>query len=208
VDRYLPELDLPHRVHYDEARTVGGMSWPHEDLSMRLEIDEAMRRVPGAFQACREEFIEVFGRDPGDAIQCIATEDAETIVVASGTMAATAFEAIRARRARGDKVGLVKIKMFRPFPEEALRGACYAATRLAVLDRNYAAGTGGIFWQDIRAAFQGHRDDLMIQNYVAGLCGGDVTPAVIDGFLVDLESRAAPGKPVWAGIDGAGEALQ
>jgi pyruvate/2-oxoacid:ferredoxin oxidoreductase alpha subunit len=43
VDRYLPDLDLPHRMHPDEARTLGGLTWPHEELSMRLEIDEAMR---------------------------------------------------------------------------------------------------------------------------------------------------------------------
>ena len=72
---------------------------------------------------------------------------------------------------------------------------------MAVLDRNYAAGTGGIFWQDTRAAFQGHRDDVLIQNYLTGLCGGDVTPAVIDEILADLASRREAGDPVWIGIE-------
>ena len=77
-----------------------------------------------------------------------------------------------------------------------------------MLDRNYAAGTGGIFWQDTRAAFQGHRDDLTIQNYLTGLCGEDVTPAVIDDILADLASRDAAGEPVWMGIDTTRETLQ
>jgi pyruvate ferredoxin oxidoreductase alpha subunit len=94
--------------------------------------------------------------------------------------------------------------MYRPFPAEALRKACGSATRVAVLDRNYAAGSGGIFWQDTRAAFQGHRDDLLVQNYLTGLCGGDVTPKVVDEILADVEQRSAAGEPVWMGIE-AGE---
>ena len=79
-------------------------------------------------------------------------------------MATTVREVVRARRAAGEKIGLVKLKMFRPFPNEALRDICKSAARIAVLDRNYAAGAGGIFWQETRAAFQGYRDDLLIQN--------------------------------------------
>ena len=204
VDRYLPDLDLPHRIRYDEARTLGGLAWPIEGLSQRLEIDEAMKRVANVYQECRESFTETFGRDPGDLLQTFATEDAETILVASGTMATTAREVVRSRRAAGEKVGLVKLKMFRPFPEAALREACESATRLAVLDRNYAAGMGGVFWQDTRAAFQGHRDDMLIQNYLTGLCGGDVTAAVIDEVLADITLRLEAGDPVWMGI-GTGE---
>ena len=208
VDSFLPDLDLPHRMHYDEARTLGGLAWPHEGLSMRLEIDEAMKRVPEVYQECRESFQEVFGRDPGDVIQMFATDDAELILVASGTMATTAREVVRLRREAGEKIGLVKLKMFRPFPAAALRDACQSATRLAVLDRNYAAGVGGVFGQDTRAAFQGHRDDVLIQNYLTGLCGGDVTPAVIDQVLADLGSRSEAGEPVWMGIEAGAETLQ
>jgi pyruvate/2-oxoacid:ferredoxin oxidoreductase alpha subunit len=208
VDRYLPDLDLPHRMHYDEARTLGGLAWPHEELSMRLEIDEAMKRVPEVYQECREEFKKIFGRDPGDILQTFATDDAECILIASGTMATTAREVVRQRRAAGEKIGLVKLKMFRPYPEVALREACQSATRVGVLDRNYAAGAGGVFWQDTRAAFQGHRNDVLIQNYITGLCGGDVTPAVIDDILADLASRPAAGEPVWMGIETGAETRQ
>jgi pyruvate ferredoxin oxidoreductase alpha subunit len=98
--------------------------------------------------------------------------------------------------------------MFRPFPEAALRDACQSATHVAVLDRNYAAGVGGVFWQDTRAAFQGHRDNVLVQNYLAGLCGGDVTPDVIDDILTDLVSRSEAGDPVWMGIETGEETLQ
>jgi len=208
VDRFLPDLDLPHRMHPDEARTLGGLTWPHEDLSMRLEIDEAMKRAPQVYQECRKEFIEIFGRDPGDVIQTFDTDDAELVLVASGSMATTTREVVRQRRMAGEKIGLVKLKMYRPFPESALREACQSAKKLAVLDRNYAAGAGGVFWQDTRAAFQGHRENLLIQNYITGLCGGDVTPAVIDDILTDMTARSEVGDPVWMGIETGEETLQ
>lgn len=208
VDRFLPDLDLPHRMHYDEARTLGGLAWPHEELSMRLEIDDAMKRVPIVYQECRESFKEIFGRDPGDMLQTFAVDDADLILIASSSIATTAREVVRRRREAGEKIGLVKLKMFRPFPEAALREACQSATRVAVLDRNYAAGTGGIFWQDTRAAFQGYRDDVLIQNYLTGLCGGDVTPDVVDDILTNLASRPEAGDPVWIGVETGRRTLQ
>jgi len=208
VDRFLPDLDLPHRMHPDEARTLGGLTWPHDELSLRMDIDDAMNRVPDVYQECRESFSDAFGRDPGDVIQTFATEDAELVLIVSGTMATTAREVVRQRRAAGEKIGLLKVKMYRPYPEAAIRDACQSATKLAVLDRNYAAGAGGVFWQDTRAAFQGHRDDLLIQNYLTGLCGGDVTPALIDEILGDITSRSVAGKPVWMGIEPGEETLQ
>ncbi len=107
---------------------------------------------------------------------------------------------VRRRRAAGEKVGLIKVKLFRPFPGLELRWLCAPAKKVAVLDRNYAAGVGGIFWQELRAAFQGHRDDLLIQNYLTGLCGGDVTPAMVDEVVADIAARDQAARPLWMGI--------
>jgi pyruvate/2-oxoacid:ferredoxin oxidoreductase alpha subunit len=200
VDRYLPPLDLPHRLRHEHPTTLGGLVWPHEAMSQRLEIDEAMARSAAVFDECREAFEEVFGRPVDGAVEAFAVADAEEILIASGTIASTARDVVRRRRSRGEKVGLIKVKLYRPFPEAAIRRLCAPARKVAVLDRNYAAGVGGIFWQDLRAAFQGHRDDLMIQSYLTGLCGGDVTPAMIDEVIADLAARQQAARPLWMGI--------
>ncbi len=206
VDRFLPPLALPHRLRHEKPVTVGGLVWPHAATSQRLEIDRAMAAAAAALEDCRRAFAEVFGRDVGGAVELFAADDAERVLVVSGSMASTAREVVRRRRRRGERIGMVKIKLFRPFPEEALRRACRSATKIGVLDRNYAAGQGGIFWQDTRAAFQGRRDDLLIQGYLTGLCGGDVTPETIEEVVADLTARPAAGPPVWAGIDAGEEA--
>ncbi|MCL4197084.1 MAG: hypothetical protein KJZ69_06285 [Phycisphaerales bacterium] len=201
VDEFLPPLSLPHRLNFDHPATIGGLTWPRETLSQRVEIDEAFERVPAAYEEHRAEFRRLLGRDPGGAISAEATEDAETVLVASGTIASTAREAVRQRRRRGERIGFVKMKMFRPFPGEALLQACPNARKFGVLDRDYAAGLGGVWWHDLRAALQGRRDGAIVQGYLTGVCGGDVTPDMIDEVIDDLLERRSAGKPVWKGID-------
>lgn len=201
VDKFLPPLSLPHRLNVDHPATIGGLTWPRETLSQRVEIDEAFERVPATYEEHRAEFRRVFGRDPGGAISAEATEDAETVLVASGTIASTAREAVRQRRRRGERIGFVKMKLFRPFPGEALLQACPKARKFGVLDRDYAAGLGGVWWHDLRAALQGPRDGAIVQGYLTGVCGGDVTPDMIDEVIEDLLERRSAGKPVWKGID-------
>jgi len=201
VDKYLPDLDLPHRLDPDNPKTMGGLIWPDVTTSLRLETHEAMGRVFDVYDDARAEFREVFGRDPGGPIETFHTDDADTVIIASATIATTAKDVVTRRRAAGEKVGLVKMRMFRPFPEEELLAACGNATKVGVFDRNYAAGLGGVWWQDTRAAFQGRRDDVLIQDYLVGIGGGDVTPEIVDGLLDDLASRKEVGPPVWSGID-------
>jgi len=201
VDRYLPDLQLPHQINHDKPTTIGGLAWPQETLSQRVETDEAMACVPEVYQECREAFQKEFGRDVGDVIDTYEVEDADVVILVTGTIASTARTVVKKRRETGEKIGLIKMKMFRPFPEQKVRDACANAKKLGVLDRNYAAGLGGIFWQDTRAAFQGHRDDLLIQDYLTGVCGGDVTPDMVNEVIDDLNERTTAERPVWKGIE-------
>lgn len=201
VDAYLPTLSLPHRLNLDRPATMGGLTWPRETLSQRLEIDEAFERVPATYEEHRAAFREVFGRDPGAALDAFEATDAETVLVASGTIASTVREVVRQRRARGERVGMVKMKMFRPFPVDLLLEACPAVMKFGVLDRNYAAGVGGVWCHDLRAALQGHRERPLVQGYITGACGGDVTPEMVNEVIDDLLTRRSAGKPVWKGIE-------
>ena len=200
VDRFLPPCTVPHRLDADHPVTVGGMAMPADTLSQRLELDEAMRRVPELLDEHRAQFREVFGRDVCGALESYRTADADRILIASGTVATTLRDVVDDWRGRGEKVGMIRVKMFRPFPGEQIRELCAGAARVAVLDRNYAAATGGIFWQEVRASLQG-QDGPFVQGYLTGVGGGDVVPAMVDEVIADLSDRTAAGEPVWKGVE-------
>jgi pyruvate/2-oxoacid:ferredoxin oxidoreductase alpha subunit len=109
----------------------------------------------------------------------------------------------RRRRAAGERVGLVKVKMFRPFPTAMLREVLRSVPRVAVLDRNISPGHGGIFAEEIRSAlYDVPPDDRpALFGYVLGLGGRDVTPAVIDDVIDRTRSAAAPEREdLWVGV--------
>ena len=205
VDRYLPPCNVPHRVDERHPVTIGGMALPQDTLSQRLELDEVMRRVPDAFEEHRAAFREVFGREVGGAVEAYRTDDAERIFIASGTVATTLRDVIDECRDRGERVGMVRIKMFRPFPRRRVRELCARAGKVGVLDRNYAAGVGGIFCDEVRAVMQGQSGTgeraPLVQGYLTGVGGGDVVPQIVRDVVTDLARRDAVGEPLWMGIE-------
>lgn len=196
VDRFLPPCSVPHQLRHDHPMTVGNMQWPRETQHHRKEIEEAMQRLPLVMSDALEEFRLIFGREPAGAIVAEETTDAETILIATNTIASAVRQVVHQRRLRGERVGMIRIKQFRPFPRAELVEAIGDAKRVGVLDRNVSPGSGGIFWNEVAATMM-HRPDLIVQDYLVGLGGGDVTPAVVERVLQDLEGRTAASEPLW-----------
>lgn len=196
VDAYLPPLDLPHHLDFGHPRMYGGMTWPRDTQRQRADIQAAMDRVPEVLNDALDAFEQLFGRRPAAAFSTEQTDDADVVVVACNTLAETAREVVRARRAAGEKVGLVRVKLFRPFLREELVRAVGPARRVAVLDRNHSPGSGGIFWNEIATSLR-TRPDVLLQDYIVGLGGSDVAPTIIEGILQDVGARAAAADPVF-----------
>jgi pyruvate/2-oxoacid:ferredoxin oxidoreductase alpha subunit len=202
VDAYLPPLDLPHHLDFAHPRMYGGMTWPRDTQRQRADIQAAMDRVPEVMAAALDDFEQSFGRRPVAAFTAEHTDDADTVIVACNTLAETAREVVKAHRAAGEKVGLVRVKLFRPFLREAFVDAVGSARRVAVLDRNHSPGSGGIFWTEIATSLRARRE-VLLQDYIVGLGGSDVAPAVIEGILRDVGTRATAGDPVFVMEAGA-----
>ena len=200
ADSYLPDCRIPHQLDPANPVTVGGMALPQETLTHRLDLDEALRQVPLALAEHRAFFKHVFGREVAGALSAYRTEDADRIFVASGSISITLKDVVDEWREKGEKVGMIRIKMFRPFPAGEFIKLCGNARKIGVLDRNYAAGTGGIFWQEVRACLQG-RGEYLVQGYLTGVGGGDVVPQTVHEVVGELTQRSAAGDPVWKGID-------
>ncbi len=191
VDRFLPPLDLPHRLT-GRPRVVGGLDFPHETEVHRRELASAMAAVPSVYREVQSSFADVFGRRLADAVVPYRMEDAEVVLVSMGTTASTVRVAVDAARERGIRAGGLRVRLFRPLPSEELVRWFAGRKKIGILDRDLCPGLGGILWAETRALAP---DGAVVQGYLAGLGGGDVRPAHIAGILDDLCARDRAGEP-------------
>jgi pyruvate/2-oxoacid:ferredoxin oxidoreductase alpha subunit len=196
VDAFLPQCVIPHGLKHDHPSTFGGLTWPSETELHRYEIQQSMENVIPVLEEARDEFEDVFKRRPAGALELFETDDAEIILIACNTMARTLHNVIIERRSKGEKIGMIRLKLFRPFPREELLAAIGPAGRVGVLDRNHSPGSGGIFWQEVATTLMG-KPDVLLQDYLVGLGGGDVTPANINAIIDDLKQRETASEPEW-----------
>ena len=196
VDKFLPECVIPHGLKHDHPTTFGGLTWPSETEHHRYEIQQSMENVFPVLEEARDEFEKIFGRRPAGALEAFETGDAETILIACNTMARTLRNVVIERRKKGEKIGMIRTKLFRPFPRDELLAAIGPAKRVAVLDRNHSPGSGGVFWLEIAATLR-QRPDVLLQDYLVGLGGGDVTPENINAIIDDLNHRTSASDPEW-----------
>ena len=129
------------------------------------------------------EFAAQFGRRAGGLIRPYRTEDAETIVLALGSVNGTVQEVVDDMRASGVAIGSVSICSFRPFPLAALRDVLERAQRVVVLEKNLAVGLGGIVSDGVRKALSG----IMLKGYtvIAGLGGRAITRQSLRQLFLD-----------------------
>jgi pyruvate/2-oxoacid:ferredoxin oxidoreductase alpha subunit len=118
--------------------------------------------------------------------------------VTTGTITSTARVAIGALREQGHRIGQLKIRLFRPFPVEEIQQALRGKKKIAVIDRNFSLGSGGIFCQELRAALVHSPDHPLTFSYIAGVGGTDVSPEIIQKIALDVENRKEPvDAPIW-----------
>jgi len=202
VDGFLPKREARYKLDTKDPHAFGALVRPDAYMEMRLQQQEAMDEARRVFTDIETEWESLTGRRHGP-VEGYRTEGAELLLVTSGTITSTAREVVDHRREAGEAVGLVKVKMFRPFPTDELRALLSGVSRVAVLDRNISPGHGGIFAEETRSAlYDVPSDDRpTLFGYVVGLGGRDVTPAVIDEIIDGTLAGEVPEREdLWVGV--------
>jgi pyruvate/2-oxoacid:ferredoxin oxidoreductase alpha subunit len=202
VDGFLPKREARYKLDTKDPHAFGALVRPDAYMEMRLQQQEAMDEARRVFAEIEDDWEALTGRRHGP-VEGYRTEEAELLLVTSGTITSTAREVVDDRRDAGEAVGLVKVKMFRPFPTDELRALLAGVSRVAVLDRNISPGHGGIFAEEIRSALYDIAPDdrPTLFGYVLGLGGRDVTPAVIDEIIDGTLAREVPEREdLWVGV--------
>jgi pyruvate/2-oxoacid:ferredoxin oxidoreductase alpha subunit len=197
VDHFLPPLDLPHRFDIDKPGYLVPVVPPELYRKYRHMAQTSMNTVKEIADRVDHEYRKEFGRGYG-IIEQVLLDDAEIVIVTAGSITSTARVAIKALRQEGRRVGLLKIRLFRPFPVEPIQQALTGKKKIAVIDRNFSIGSGGIFCQELRAALVHSPDHPLIFSYIAGIGGTDVDPGVIEKIALDATEKTEPiDTPIW-----------
>ena len=200
VDRFLPPFSPRIALDTSDPFAMGQMAPPNVYMEMRHDIQKAMEKVPDIFIKVEEEFREIFGRTYG-MVEKVYCDDAQIIMVMTGTAASTCRKVISDLRSQGEKVGMLKLKMFRPFPLKLMREHLGHVQKIAVVDRNFSFGASGIFAQEIRAALHNNQNHPPVFGYIAGLGGRDVTPEVLTEIYWKTKNSTVPiDESVWVGL--------
>jgi len=201
IDAFLPPFSIPTRFNVEDPAFVANVVSPTQFMQYRQRSFEDMEGAKPVIREVDREYREIIGRGYG-MVEAVSTDDADIVLVTSGAMTSTARVALQSLRDKGYKAGLLKIRVFRPFPTQEVQELLKDVPRVAVLDRNISIGKEGIFCQELKAALYPLEHRPLITGYIAGLCGADVSPDMIEDMVVQaLNIREPADLPIWVRRD-------
>ena len=183
VDAFLPPYSPRQMLDPGDPVTIGAMVGPEAFFEVRYLMHAKQMLALDLVPEIAADFKDAFGRDSGGLLRTYRTEDAETVVVALGSVLGTIEDVVDELREQGVKIGVVGIKCFRPYPLDEVRDALGHARRVVVVEKSFAVGVGGIVGQNVRLALSG--GGPTVYDVVAGLGGRPITKRSLHALLAD-----------------------
>ncbi|MDN5344042.1 MAG: pyruvate ferredoxin oxidoreductase alpha subunit [Clostridia bacterium] len=171
IDGFLPLMRRP-ALDVANPMAVNTVAGPELYMDFKYHQDAALQQAAAVLEEVSAAYARLTGRDWGGPVAGYRLEDAEVVLVAMGSLVSTARIAVDALREEGEKAGLLKIRLFRPFPAVAVRQGLPAARAIVALDKNIVYGVGGALGRELRASLYGHAS-VPVFSYILGLGGRD-----------------------------------
>jgi len=190
VDAFLPPFEPRQMLDPEHPVTIGAMVGPEAFAEVRYLMHAKQMEALDLIPTIAGAFSQAFGRSSGGLVRPYRTSDAETIVVALGSVLGTIEDVVDELRDGGVKIGALGIKCFRPWPLDEVRAALGGASRVIVLEKAFAVGLGGVLGQNVRLALSGMPGK--VYDVVAGLGGRAITKQSLRTLFADVLSGHVP----------------
>ncbi|HET9577918.1 MAG TPA: transketolase C-terminal domain-containing protein [Usitatibacter sp.] len=185
VDAYLPKFEPRQVLDPADPVSIGSMVGPEAFTEVRylahVKQMQALELIPG----WASEFHRAFGREAGGLVRTYRTADAETVIVALGSVLGTLKDTCDELREMGLRIGVVGVSCFRPWPTAAVRAALQRAHHVVVLEKSLAVGLGGIVSNNVRTSLSGR--PTPVHTVIAGLGGRPITKQSLARMIVDAD---------------------
>jgi pyruvate ferredoxin oxidoreductase alpha subunit len=187
VDSFLPPYSPDITLDPARPAMIGTFMPAEYIMELRRQTALAVESAKKVIGEINDEFARRFGRNYGGLIDTYQMEDAEVALITMGTVTSTSREVVDDMRKAGEKVGIAKLRFFRPFPSEELRKALSGVSAVGVFDRSISYHGGGPVFNEVRSALYG--STLPVINHLAGIGGRDVTKEqIMKMFEITLKS--------------------
>jgi pyruvate ferredoxin oxidoreductase alpha subunit len=207
VDRFLPPFKPTHFLDVDDPKTWG--SYAEEDVLMEFKyaIQDAMQYGKEKIKEVFSELAVITGRNFGGLIESYRTEGADIIVISMGSMVGTIKDVVDKLQLEGKRVGLVKIRCYRPFPFEDIWDVIKDTKVVAIMEANFSMGSEGAVGMDLKAKLCGRPDAPLVLDFIAGLGGREVNEHTVREVVQNAEDVYNSGFPqkesYWLGLNPA-----
>ena len=192
VDKFLGKYEALYKLDVADPMSFGCFTEPDKCMEGRWMIHDAQLRSLSVIEEVSAEFAKVFGRNSGGLLEEYKSKDAETVLVAKGSICGTIKDVVDELREKGQKVGLVRVKTFRPFPRAAIVKALAGAKRIAVIEKGGSFGAGGIMTPEIKDALYDTGSRIPVSGFCVQLGGREITA---DG-IKEIVARITKGEQV------------
>ena len=189
VDEFLPPFKSKNAIDFDAPRSFCISASTEWNMEFRYQQYEAMNRAIPVIEETDNRFGEKFGRYYGGLVEEYRCEGAEVVLVGMGSVTGTARIVVDKLKDQGLKVGLVKLRFYRPFPSEYFKKLSARVKAIGIIDRDLSFGYEGAVASDIKAALLSSGVCPKVINYIAGIAGRDITKEHLEGMYQKLFNR-------------------
>jgi pyruvate ferredoxin oxidoreductase alpha subunit len=186
VDKFLPAFNPYQKLDAADPISFGMFAPPEYYMEFRYAIDQAMNKARTVIPEAGKAFYEMFGRDYSGLVEEYRLDDADCAIVAMGSICGTVKDAVDEMRKDGKKVGLLKLRVFRPFPTQEVQKALKRVSSVAVLDKNISLGAKGAVALEVKDALYGMQ--MPVTDFIIALGGRDVRKKDIAAVVAHTEA--------------------
>ncbi len=198
VDAFLPPYKPLWKLDPEDPGSAANIFAPEKYMKLRENLQQAMDTAKRGLSNVAREYSHHFGLPHlGGMVERYRCEDAEVVVLALGALASEVKVAVDQLRMQGHKVGLMRVRVFRPFPTDEVRELAKTARSIVVFDRDISAGMEGILFTEVKAALFSSPEKPQVAGFIVGLGGVDVPGFQIAGLVEKCLEEKVQGNVIW-----------
>jgi len=186
VDEFLPPFETPNKMCFETPKNLAFSSQPDDNTEFKYQQNKAMLDSIDVIEKTDQEFGEKFGRFYHGMVEEIMCDDADAVLVTLGSITGTVRVVAEQLRAKGHKVGILKIRYMRPFPEKEIMELGKKVKSVGVIDKDISFGYEGTVFTNVNSALSKANVSVFKQNFIGGLGGRDITKAEIEKMYMEL----------------------